>query len=83
MKEDIFVMLQFHVIIHQMETESSLWNLLLNLNNKISDWYQLTLPFCSYIVTFKEPKYQIPNQRNQTFCHWCKLNGKVRIFYKQ
>ena len=28
MKEDIFVMLQFHVIIHEMETESSLWNLL-------------------------------------------------------
>ena len=23
------------------------------------------------------------NQRNQTFCHWSKLNGKVRILYKQ
>ena len=28
MKEDIFVMLQFHEMIYQMETESSLWNLL-------------------------------------------------------
>ena len=28
MKDNIFVMMQFHVIIYQMETESSLWNLL-------------------------------------------------------
>ena len=45
MKEGYFAMLQFRIIIHQVEIEPSLWNL--NLNNKMSDSYQLTSPSIS------------------------------------
>ena len=37
MKEDIFVMLHFHVIIDSTETEFMQFTELVNLNNKMSD----------------------------------------------